>query len=153
MEELMPESWIQQSAAASKDIIDNGPFSLYQTGDPLMDYNATHRVLKDLSGNPEIIHWVKYEVGIRTNNIMKYYLYYSGGMTKDAIDDYLVDDGLPLSLSDRDIEVSEIEDVFVNRDPRLRQTVLHPEDQSFYQYNQGTGLIYPRLTGNAKSRW
>lgn len=141
------DAWIQESANASKELMDNGPFSLYQTGNPTMDYNATHRVFEDLTGNPEIIHWVKYTDGIRTNNVMKYYLYYSGFMTKDAIDDYLADDGLPITLSDRDIEVTEIEDVFVNKDPRLRQTVMHPEDQSFYEYNQGTSLIYPRLTG------
>lgn len=139
--------WIQQAADAAKDLIDNGGYSLYKTGDPSMDYNATHRALKDLTGNPEIIHWIKYETGVRNNNIMKYFLYYSGGMTKDAIDDYLADDGLPISLSDRDIENTKIEDVFVNRDPRLRQTVLHPEDRDVYQYNMGSGLTYPMITG------
>ncbi|WP_445738201.1 RagB/SusD family nutrient uptake outer membrane protein [Mariniflexile sp.] len=142
-------AWLQEAAMASKTLIDTSPYSLYKTGNPLMDYNATHRVLKDLTGNPEVIHWVRYETGIRNNNIMKYYLYYSGGMTKDAIDDYLCTDGLPISLSPLDIENTKIEDVFVNRDPRLRQTVLHPADQSFYQYNQGSGLVYPRLTGMA----
>lgn len=140
-------AWLQEAASASKDLMDNGPYALYETGDPSLDYNATHRVLKDLTGNSEVIHWVKYETGIRNNNIMKYFLYYTGGMTKDAIDDFLADDGLPISLSNRDIEVTEIEDVFVNRDPRLRQTVMHPADQAFYEYNQGTGLVYPRITG------
>jgi hypothetical protein len=140
-------AWLQEAASASKDLMDNGPYSLYKTGDPTMDYNATHRVLKDLTGNSEVIHWVRYETGIRNNNIMKYFLYYSGGMTKDAMEDYLYLDGLPMSLTAQDIEVTEIEDIFVNKDPRLRQTIMHPADQAFYGYNQGTGLVYPRLTG------
>lgn len=139
--------WLEEAAKASKDLMDNGPYSLYKKGDVLHDYNATHRVLKDLTGNPEVIHWVRYETGIRNNNIMKYYLYYSGGMTKDAIDDYLADDGLPISISTRDVENTKIEDVFVNRDPRLRQTVMHPADQVYYGYNQRSALVYPRLTG------
>jgi hypothetical protein len=139
--------WLQAAADASKELIDKGGYSLYKTGDPAHDYNATHRVLKDLTGNPEVIHWVRYESVIRTNNIMKYYLYYSGGMTKDAIDDYLYDDGLPAGLSTRTVPNTKIEDVFVNRDPRLRQTVMHPADQSFYKYNQNSSLVYPRITG------
>lgn len=139
--------WLQEAASASKELIEKGPYSLYKTGDPLHDYNATHRVLKDLTGNKEIIHWVKYETGVRNNNVMKYYLYYYGNATKDVVDDYLCDDGLPITLSPRAVVNTKIEDVFVNRDPRLRQTVLHPLDQTYYQYNQGSGDAYPRVTG------
>ncbi|WP_083692292.1 RagB/SusD family nutrient uptake outer membrane protein [Seonamhaeicola sp. S2-3] len=139
--------WLQEAASASKNLIENGGYSLYTSNNPLMDYNASHRQLNDLSGNPEIIHWVKYEAGVRTNNVVQYYLYYSGGMTKDAIDDYLCDDGLPLALSNRDLENTQIEDVFVNRDPRLRQTVLHPQDRDVYEYDQGNQVSFPRLIG------
>lgn len=140
-------AWLQEAATASKDLIDNGGYSLYNTGDPTMDYNATHRVLEDLTGNPEIIHWIRYTDGIRNNNVMKYFLFYSGGATKDVVDDYLYTDGLPTGLSADVVPVAEIEDVFVNRDPRLRQTVMHPADKDFYEYNEGTGLPYPRVTG------
>ncbi len=140
--------WIQAAADASKTLMDTGPYSLFKAGVPTLTYNATHRVLKDLTGNPEVIHWVRYETGIRNNNIMKYYLYYSGGMTKDAIEDYLYDDGLPTGLSTRTVPNTKIEDVFVNRDPRLRQTVLHPADNAtIYKYNQNSSAVYPRITG------
>ncbi len=142
-----PNLWLQASADASKELMDNGGYSLYKSADPLHDYNATHRVLKDLTGNPEVIHWVKYLTGIRNNNIMKYYLYYSGGMTKDALDDYLYTDGKPMGLTALTVPNTKIEDVFVNRDPRLRQTILYPADQSFYKYNQNSSAIYPRITG------
>ncbi len=106
-------AWFQEAATASKQLMDTGPYSLYKTNNPLMDYNATHRVLKDLTGNSEVIHWVKYETGVRNNNIMKYFLFYTGGMTKDAIDDYLCTDGLPIALSPLDADVTKIEDVFI----------------------------------------
>jgi hypothetical protein len=41
------------------------------------------------------------------------------------------------------------EDIFENRDPRLRQTILHPQDQPFYEYGNHSfeAYAYPRLIG------
>ena len=138
--------WLQEAADAAKQIIDNGPFSLYTTNDTTTAYNALHR-LQDLTGNPEIIYWIKYETGVRDNNIMKYYVDYSGGATKNMVEDYLCADGLPISLSPLYKGDDVLEDVFENRDPRLRQTVLYPADQSYYQYNINDSKTYPRFSG------
>src|SRR5690606_8896828 len=41
-----------------------------------------------------------------------------------------------------------IEDVFENRDPRMRQTILHPEDGEKYRYNRyNSQLPFPQLFG------
>ncbi|MDW5288130.1 RagB/SusD family nutrient uptake outer membrane protein [Formosa sp. PL04] len=136
--------WLQQAADAAKTLMNNGGFTLNDTGDPATAYNDLHRS-QDLTGNPEIIHWVKYETGIRNNNIMKYYVYNSGGATKSAVEDYLCLDGLPISLSPQYAGDEEIEDVFINRDPRLRQTVLAPADKDYYEYNKWDVNPYPRF--------
>ncbi|SNR76932.1 SusD family protein [Lutibacter agarilyticus] len=136
--------WLQEAADAAKLLIDGGVYSLNSTGDYTTSYNDLHRS-QDLSGNPEIIHWVKYESGIRDNNIMKYYVYYSGGATKNMVEDYLCTDGKPITLSSEYAGDAQIEDVFVNRDPRLRQTVLHPADKDYYAYNKGDVNDYPRM--------
>ena len=41
------------------------------------------------------------------------------------------------------------EDIFENRDPRLRQTVLHPADQAIYRYGNHDPDVnpYPRIQG------
>ncbi|GHB79971.1 RagB/SusD family nutrient uptake outer membrane protein [Persicitalea jodogahamensis] len=139
--------WLEEAAKASKELIEQGPYSLYMTGDPQNDYNATHRML-DLTGNPEVIQWRKYKVGVRTNHVLNYFRGYSGGLTKSIVDDYLCTDGLPISLSPLYKGDETIEDVFVNRDPRLSQTVLRPSETEKYQYDQNDGRTYPRLEGN-----
>jgi hypothetical protein len=59
----------------------------------------------------------------------------------------LCTDGLPITLSPLYQGDAQIEDVFKNRDPRLRQTVLHPDDMPYYYYGNSLTLTYPRLIG------
>jgi len=137
--------WLQEAADAAKELIEDGPYKLYVTGDIKNDYNASHRS-NDLSGNPEIIHWRKYEMGVITNQAMGYFGY-TGGATKSMVEDYLCTDGLPITLSPLYQGDEVYEDIFENRDPRLRQTILHPNDQSYYNYDGSSAYSYPRVLG------
>jgi len=138
--------WIQEAADAAREIMDNGPYSLYSTGDIENDYNAYQRIL-DLTGNPEVMYWRKYKVGIVTNVIQGYHALYNGGATKSMVEDYLCTDGLPITLSPLYKGDDKIEDVFENRDPRLRQTILDPLDKEKYNYFNGDAFEYPRFPG------
>lgn len=141
-----PDMWLQEAANAAKELMDKGPYTLYSTGDKLHNYNAYHRAT-DLTGNPEVIYWRKYQVGIITNHVMSYHKSYNGGATKSMVEDYLCTDGLPVTLSPLYKGDAKIEDVFENRDPRLRQTILHPADQAYYNYDRSLAYTYPRVTG------
>lgn len=138
--------WLTEAANAAKDIIDNGPHSIYSTGNPSSDYNSFHRGLADLSGNPEVMIWRRFRLGILTNHVQSYYSY-TGGATRSFVEDYLCTDGLPITLSNEYIGDDVFEDVFENRDPRLRQTILHSEDAEFYKYHNADGRDYPRVAG------
>lgn len=145
-----PAMWLQEAADAAKEVIDNGPYEIYSTGDPQSDYNAYHRTL-DLSGNPEVMYWRDYTIGKRVNEIQGY-SGYLGGVTKDMVDDYLCTNGEPPVTSEGINPEYEgdgsIEDVFANRDPRMRQTILHPDDAAKYEYFAAGGdRPYPRLPG------
>ncbi len=140
-----PEMWLQEAAKAAKELMDNGPYQLYTTGNPKSDYNAYHHIL-DLTGNSEVMYWRKYKLGVFTNHVQSYFSY-SGGVSKSMIEDYLCTDGLPITTSKLYAGDATIEDVFKNRDPRLRQTVLHPEDTDKYNYYLGDGRSYPRIEG------
>lgn len=144
------ELWLQEAADAAQELIENGPYSLYSTGDPSSDYNAIHR-MTDLSGNPEVIYWRRYQLGIFTNHVQSYHKDYNGGATKSLVEDYLCTDGLPITLSPLYQGDEVYEDIFVNRDPRLRQTILHPDDQDIYRYgNFGSDVAnYPKIQGMA----
>ena len=144
------DMWLGEAASAAKDLIDNGPYSLYK-GAPGAEYNELHRITDDLAGNPEVIYWRRYERGIFTNHVQSYHRGYNGGATKSMVEDYLCIDGLPISLSPLYQGDAVYEDIFVDRDPRLRQTVLHPEDQAIYRYGNHDFDVYPypRVQGMA----
>ncbi|MEZ5038480.1 MAG: RagB/SusD family nutrient uptake outer membrane protein [Saprospiraceae bacterium] len=141
------DMWLQEAAKAAKDLIDNGPYKLYTTGNPTTDYNAIHRVTDDLTGVPEVMYWRRYQLGIFTNHVQSYHRGYNGGATKSMVEDYLCTDGLPITLSPLYKGDAQFEDIFGNRDPRLRQTILHPDDVLVYGYGNNDTRPYPRLRG------
>ena len=143
-----PEMWLQEAADAAMELIQNGPYELYVTGDTTMDYNAIHR-MTDLSGNPEVLYWRRYELGIFTNHVQSYHRSYNGGATKSLVEDYLASDGLPITLSPLYQGDEVYEEIFENRDPRLRQTILHPDDQAIYRYgnHDPDASRYPLIQG------
>ena len=142
------DMWLQEAADAALELMQDGPYSLYTTGNPEMDYNAIHR-MTDLSGVSEVLYWRRYELGILTNHVQSYHRGYNGGATKSLVEDYLATDGLPISLSPLYQGDEVYENIFENRDPRLRQTVLHPDDQAIYNYgNHGPDVSrYPLVQG------
>lgn len=142
-----PEKWLQEAATAAKEIIEKGPYKLYSTGNPSRDYNAIHRIQNDLTGVAEVMYWRRYQLGVFTNHVSSYHKDYNGGATKSMVEDYLCTDGLPISLSPLYKGDAKIEDVFENRDPRLRQTILHPDDVKFYAFGNNDTRPYPRLAG------
>lgn len=140
--------WLQEAASAAKELMDNGPYDLYSTGDPENDYQAMHKIMSDLTGVPEVMYWRRYQLGVFTNHVQSYHRGYNGGATKSYVEDVLCTDGLPITLSDQYQGDASIRDVFENRDPRLRQTILHPDDVERWQWNRNDQTrTYPRLSG------
>lgn len=142
-----PDMWLQEAASAAKELMDDGPYDLYVTGDPEHDYNAIHRIPADLTGVTEVMYWRRYQLGVFTNHVQSYHRGYNGGATKSMVEDYLCTDGLPITLSSEYQGDAQVEDLFQNRDPRLRQTILHPDDVSYYQYGNNDTRPYPRVRG------
>lgn len=143
------DMWIQEAAASAKELMDKGPYKLHNTGDPLNDYKFIHGQIS-LSGNKEVLYWRKYTSGILNNWAQRYFINYVGGATKSFVEDALCTDGLPISLSPMYKGDAQIEDVFINRDPRLRQCVLHPADKEKYRFENDAlnKRVYPRLEGS-----
>jgi starch-binding outer membrane protein, SusD/RagB family len=148
-----PNKWLNEAANAAKELIENGPYSLYTGSDADHTYNTLFR-LTDLTGNPEVIYWRKYATGVEVNHFLSYYAGYNGGATKDMVEDYLCTDGLPITLSPEYMGDEVYENIFANRDPRLRQSILHPEDQPYYRYGNHNYLVYtyPRIRGISGGR-
>src|SRR5690606_20498290 len=124
-----PEFWLQEAAKASLELIESGPYELYSTGNPEHDYNSIFQ-MSDLTGVQEVLWWRRYEPGVIVNS-WQWYLRLIHP-TKSMVEDYLCKDGLPISLSPLYKGDSFYTDIFENRDPRLRQTILHPDDLKYY---------------------
>jgi starch-binding outer membrane protein, SusD/RagB family len=142
--------WLTEAAKSAKELMDKGPYKLFTTGNAETDYNSYHRTLNP-TGNPEVMYWRRYQLGVFTNHVQSYFEY-TGGATKSMVEDYLCTDGLPITTSPLYKGDAKIEDVFENRDPRLRQTVLHPADAAKYKFHLNDGRAYPRLSGQAGGR-
>lgn len=142
------DSWLTEAAKAAKELIDSGKYGLHKGSDPKHTYNELHRI-ENLDGNKEVIFFHRYERGIRTNHVQSYHKGYNGGATKNMVEDYLCTDGLPISLSPLYKGDEKYTDIFENRDPRLRQTILHPDDQPIYNYgkHEKSKYPYPRIQG------
>ena len=139
-----PEKWLTEAAKATKELIDKGPYSLHQTGDVNNDYVSFQRALT-LAGNKEVMYWRKYLTGVLNNNVQASYARTTFGSTKSFVEDFLCTDGLPIALSPLYKGDSIIENSFINRDPRLRQCILHPADSKMLGYD--TANKYPRFPG------
>lgn len=144
------EKWLQEAADAAKYLMENGGFALYNTGNPETDYRFPY-YQEDLSDNPEIIYWKRHVSGINTTGFHNYYYQQHGGATRAVVEDYLCTDGLPINQSPLYMGDDSIESVFLNRDPRLRQTILHPDDagpdaQQIHFFS-GSSTPFPQFTG------
>ncbi|KEO75509.1 RagB/SusD family nutrient uptake outer membrane protein [Anditalea andensis] len=83
----------------------------------------------NLAGNPEVILYRHYEAGMLTHSLMSYNNTGEAqtGVSKNAIDAYLADDGLPIGISSKYQGDRTREQMMANRDPRLYETFVSYE--------------------------
>lgn len=143
--------WLDECVKASKELMDNGGFTLYKTGNPINDYRYALSSTTQV-GNPEVIYWRKYEALVNGHFASRLFFNYNGGATKGFVDDVLCEDGLPITLSPLYQGDNTIESTFLNRDQRLRQCVLNPADRVRLNYPNDLANTYPRITGQPGGR-
>ncbi|HVI49105.1 MAG TPA: RagB/SusD family nutrient uptake outer membrane protein [Chitinophaga sp.] len=107
--------------AAAKDAASKmmeGPYALNS------DYVTTYNSL-DLGGSKEVLLYKKYLPGYLTHSLIGYLTSSTqmAGPNKSAIDAYLCQDGLPISLSSLYKGDDDIKNTLANRDPRMSKTI------------------------------
>ncbi len=140
------KDYLTQAANAAKEVMDRGVWKIYNTGNPLNDYRVIFQTT-DLSNNPEILWFKKYDGDEIGNNVDRYLNTGGGnvGVTASLVDDYLTIDGRPFVGEDR-MEAKKVwgtELLPTLRDPRLAQTVATPGQ--ILRPDQG-GYTIPPLT-------
>jgi len=109
--------YLEAAKWSSNELIASGRYSLG-------DYRAVFTSL-DLSTNPEVILFRQYVSGILTHSVMSWNnRELQTGASKDLIDSYLADDGLPIHLSSQYQGDHGMANVLANRDPRMSETFV-----------------------------
>lgn len=122
-------SYFNIAAAAAKEVMDRGVWRIYNTGNVNNDYRIIFQTT-DLSSNPEVLWFKKYD-GDEIGNSVNRYLNEGGGsigISASLVDDYLTIDGRPFLGSER-LDAKKVygdELLPTVRDPRLAQTVATP---------------------------
>lgn len=137
--------FLQEAVEAAEIVMNSGIFSLYNETD-MPYFNCFNR--QNQSENPEIImfrHMLKERGDLIQNPSSFLYRarsndYGQVGVTKDLVEAYIDIEGNPLSLSNFSYDDNALEDVFENRDPRLKQLLYYP---GFTVYEGQQSLEYP----------
>ena len=110
--------YLEAAKWAANEVIESGRYSLGDYRDVFSSLN--------LNGNPEVILFREYETGMLTHSLMSYNNEGEPqtGVSKDAIETYLAEDGLPIEISPLYQGDRGIGNVMENRDPRLHETVV-----------------------------
>jgi len=116
--------FLERSASASKQIMDQGGFSITNTGKLQEDYRNLF-VSKDLSANKEIIYlWKNGEADGVANNTHTVFDY-QWALSKDLMEEFLMKDGSRFT-SLPDYDKKQVTEIFKNRDPRLAENIMEP---------------------------
>lgn len=121
--------YLEQAVVASKKIIDDGNYSLIQGDTSRVYYELFNNV--DYNGHPEVLffkHFDNENQGIG-NQIWNWPNSY--GYTREALQQFLCIDGKPRGVSPLFEGDRLLEELPVNRDPRLVQSVMVPGDPRY----------------------
>ncbi|MCE7054299.1 RagB/SusD family nutrient uptake outer membrane protein [Algoriphagus sp. AGSA1] len=114
------KEYLEASKNAAAELINTGGFTL---GNYREVFNSLN-----LTGNPEVILFRHYEPGILTHALNSYNnMEPQTGVSKDAVEAYLAEDGLPIGISPLYQGDKGIENVMANRDPRIYETLVSDE--------------------------
>ena len=110
--------YLEAAKWAANEIITGGNYSLG-------DYRDVFSSIS-LANNPEVILYREYESGVLTHSLMSYNNRGEPqtGVSKDAIDSYLTENGLPIDQDPVYQGDQGIDNVMANRDPRLYATIV-----------------------------
>jgi len=127
------EKYFNKAVEATSQIMNSGLYDIYSTGNPHSDYFDLYSVIKDFSGNSEVMFYQKMDksIGEFYNNSCNrnYRMIHPIGRsyTKGLADSYLCADGKIITESPLFKGHATLNDEFQNRDPRMLQSFAPPD--------------------------
>ncbi len=141
--------YLRVAADAAWQIMQEGGFNIYNTGNPYEDYSTLFNS-PDLTANPEMIQARYYENDVAENGFWAYMFgNYIPCPTKDLVQAYLMKDGSYYSSQPNYATHLFVEE-FKGRDPRMYQTLAYPgwELINTMTYATGAGVYVQELNKN-----
>lgn len=135
-------SFLERAASASKQIMDNVATSglkIYTTNNPAIDFRTLF-CSASLAGNPEVIFLNKNDKVLGVTNNTHTVLDYQWALTSGLVNDFLMKDGTRFT-DIANYDKKTVTEVFVNRDPRLAETVMPP---GFSTVSSATSPFIPK---------
>ena len=147
--------FLQMAAETAGLLMQMGTLSLYK-GQQGEEYWSLFNQL-DYTGNPEILLWKKYDLGLEITHYLGQYLPNAGGdigITKTFADSYLCKDGLPISVSPLFLGYDSLSLEAQDRDPRFAQTIFLPGDlRSINRPENAPDLVFDKPPLDQVGQW
>lgn len=116
--------FLEKVVTAADELMKSGRFSIHNTGAGGADFRALF-ASSSLSGNKEMIMWSDYQQSLGVGNNTHAVLGWTWSLSKSLADTYLMKDGTPFTSQAGHAQKGFVE-MFVNRDPRLAETIAPP---------------------------
>jgi hypothetical protein len=142
-------TYLKMARDAANEIMTDGGFDIYNTGNPEKDYGTLFEST-DLSGNPEIILATYYDQKLISGGFWAYMFgNYEACPAKDLLQSYLMRDG-SFYTSQENYQAKSFVEEFENRDLRLKQTYAYPgwELINTSTYAPGAGIYVQSFNKN-----
>lgn len=143
------KEYLEIARDVAKEIMDNGGFSIYSTGDPDNDYGSLFNST-DLTNNPEVILTVINTTDLKNSGWWPFaFGEYETCPSKSLLQDYLMNDG-SYYTDQAGYETKLFVEEFQNRDPRLYQSYAYPGWVLINNstYATGAGIYIQKLSKN-----
>lgn len=147
--ESSANTYLEIAHDKARQIMDDGGFAIYNTGNPDHDYASLFNS-QDLTSNSEVIFANVNEDQVKNSEWWEWMFGdYETSPSKDLLQAYLMADGSYYSSQEGYATKLFVEE-FENRDPRLKQTYAYPgwELVNTGTYAQGGGIYVQKLQKN-----
>ncbi|WP_346085138.1 RagB/SusD family nutrient uptake outer membrane protein [Sphingobacterium ginsenosidimutans] len=121
-------TFLQRAVSATEEIMKSNKFSISNAGGVNRAYRDLFISL-NLQANPETILFIDYDKDLGRRRNTHTVLDYEWALSQTLMENYLMKDGKRFT-DQADYKTKNIDQIFVNRDPRLEQTFMKPGFQS-----------------------
>lgn len=118
------DALLQRAVSASDTIMAKGGFTIYNTGAGATDFRNLF-ASNNLDGNKEVIMVQKNDAKVGIANNTHVVLDWQWALSRSLAYDFLMKDGTPYTAQ-TDYDKKDFVQLFVNRDPRLAETIMPP---------------------------